>query len=135
MKKLLLVSTILLLTGCFGETGKGYITKTCKKIEQVNKINIYKNITLKSKQGNLTYLTINEKYETESDMTSIINSKKSEANMYTNETGINTNIEDNIITYHIDITKASELVIERFNIKKETHKMIKYYEEKGYTCE
>lgn len=134
MKKILLVSTILLLTGCFGEVGKGYITKTCTKQEQANEININTNITLKSNQGNLVSLIITEKYETENNLTSIINSKKSEANMYNSTTGITTNIENNTFTYTIDVTNAQDLVMERFNIEKEVHKMIKYYEENGYIC-
>ena len=36
MKKYFLI-IILLLTGCFGEVGKGYITKKCTKEETINK--------------------------------------------------------------------------------------------------
>ena len=64
MKKLIIITTILLLTGCFGEVSKGYITKECKKEESANKINIKTNIKLKSNEGNLENLIISEKYET-----------------------------------------------------------------------
>lgn len=134
MKKIILITIALLLTGCFGEVGKGYITKECNKQEYVNGINIRTTATLKSNQGDLVSLEIIEKYETENDITTIVNSKRSEANMYISTKGITTNIENNAFTYNIDVTNASELVIERFNIQKETHKMIKYYEENGYTC-
>ena len=134
MKRKILIVFMLLWTGCFGEIGKGYITKTCTKQEQANEININTNVILKSNQGNLVSLVITEKYETENDIISIINSKKSEANIYQSITGITTNIEDNIFTYNIDVPNANDLIIERFNIKKEVHKMIKFYEENGYKC-
>lgn len=134
MKKTLIIISAFLLTGCFGEVGKGYITKECTKIENINNMNINKKITIKSNQGKITDLNIIEKYQTENDITVILNSKKSEQNMYKKESGISINIEDNIITYNIDIKNASNLVKERFNIEEETHKMIKYYEENGYKC-
>ena len=43
MKKIVLLLAILLLTGCLGETGKGYIIKTCSKDELVNFYKIYFN--------------------------------------------------------------------------------------------
>lgn len=134
MKKLIIITTILLLTGCFGEVSKGYITKECKKEESANKINIKTNIKLKSNEGNLENLIISEKYETNKDITSIINSKKSESNMYKNEKGITIEINNNEIIYNIDVINSSDLVKERFNLEEKTHKMIKKLEEKNYTC-
>lgn len=134
MKKLIIITTILLLTGCFGEVSKGYITKECKKEESANKINIKTNIKLKSNEGNLENLIISEKYETDKDITSIINSKKSESNMYKNEKGITIEINNNEIIYNIDVINSSDLVKERFNLEEKTHKMIKKLEEKNYTC-
>lgn len=134
MKKLIIITTTLLLTGCFGEVSKGYITKECKKEESANKINIKTNIKLKSNEGNLENLIISEKYETNKDITSIINSKKSESNMYKNEKGITIEINNNEIIYNIDVINSSDLVKERFNLEEKTHKMIKKLEEKNYTC-
>lgn len=134
MKKTIIITTILLLTGCFGEVSKGYITKECKKEESANKINIKTNIKLKSKEGNLENLTITEKYETNTDLTSIINSKKSESNMYKNEKGITIEINNNEIIYNIDVINVSDLVKERFDLEEKTHKMIKKIEDKNYTC-
>ena len=126
MKKLIIVTTTILLTGCFGEVGKGYITKTCTKQEHANDIEINTIIEIKSKQGKLTNITKN--------LTAIQNSKKSEQNLYNRESGIEMTIDKDTFTYNIDVQNTTELVKEKFNIIEEQHKMIKYYEDIGYTC-
>lgn len=133
MKKLILITTILLLTGCFGEVGKGYITKTCKKQERANDIEIYTNVEIKSKQGKIVNITKIEKYNA-NNITAILNSKKSEQNLYNKESGIEMTIDSNTFIYNIDVQNTTELVKEKFNIIEEQHKMLKYYEDLGYTC-
>lgn len=133
MKKLIIVTTTILLTGCFGEVGKGYITKTCTKQEHANDIEINTIIEIKSKQGKLTNITKTEKYNT-NNLTAILNSKKSEQNLYNRESGIEMTIDKDTFTYNIDVQNTTELVKEKFNIIEEQHKMIKYYEDIGYTC-
>jgi hypothetical protein len=133
MKKTMIIS-VFLLTGCLGEIGKGYITKTCTKIESINGNNVETNISIKAKQGNIETITIEEKYDKNINLESIIDSKKSEQNLFKQTTGITLNIEDNIFTYEINKNEASNLIIERFNILDEQHKQIKYYEDNGYTC-
>lgn len=133
MKKLLLITSILLLTGCFGETGQGYITKECIKEEFVNGININTNVSIKSKEGKLVEIKITEKYDGD-DLTSIINSKKSEQNLYRQLEGIDMTINNNEFVYTIDTLASEDLVKEKFNIVEEQHEMIKYKEENGYTC-
>ena len=134
MKKKLLIITLFLLTGCLGEAGKGYITKTCKKTEMINGNNLETNITIKSKQGNIETITITEIYDKNIDIESITNSKKSEQNLFKQTKGATLNIENNTFTYVINKNEASDLIIQRFNILDEQHKQIKYYEDNGYTC-
>ena len=129
MKKIILISTILLLTGCLGEVGKGYITKKCTKTDN----NVDTNIEIKSKEGKLVSIKIKEVYNT-TNLTSIQNSKKSEQNLYSKLNGITLDIDDNTFIYKIDVENTDDLIKERFNIKSEQHKQIKYYEENGYTC-
>lgn len=131
MKKILVVTLILLLTGCLGETGKGYITKQCEKTENINGYKKETEIIIKSKQGNIEEIMIKEIYDKHMDIESIKNSKKSEKNSYKN---IEIKINDNIFTYKIDPNKITVEEQEKYNIKKEQHKQIKYYEEQGYTC-
>lgn len=134
MKRILLISIVLLLTGCFGEVGKGYITKICTKEENINGNIVSTNISIKSKTGNVEEITIVEKYDKNLDLTSITNSKKSEQNFYSTLTGITLEMNDNIFTYIINTNEIPDTIKERFNVKEEQHKQIKYYEEEGYTC-
>lgn len=134
MKKIILISTILILTGCLGETGKGYITKKCTKDEMLNGNIVNTNVKIKSKTGNVEEITITETYDKKIDLTSITNSKKSEQNLYKNIEGITLDIKDNIFTYVINTKETTDMIKERFNIKEEQHKQIKYYEENGFTC-
>ena len=133
MKKLFFCCLVFLLTGCLGEAGHGYITKECVKENFVNGQGVLTSVLVKSKDGNLVSIVINEAYDFD-DMTSIINSKKSEQNLYSQLSGITLDMDDNTFTYNIDVENADELVKTRFSIKSEQHKMIKYYEENGYTC-
>ena len=134
MKKILIIPMLILLTGCFGEVGKGYINKTCEKTENINGMSLNTNITIKSKSGNVETITITETYDKKIDLTSITTAKKSEQNLYKTLNGITLEINDNIFTYTIDKQNADQMIIEKFNIKDEQHKQIKYYEENGYTC-
>ena len=134
MKKIIFPFTILLLTGCLGETGKGYIIKECKKEENVNGMKIETNIKIKSKQGNIETIEITETYDKKLDIESITNSKKSEQNSYKNINGFKLDINENIFTYTLETKKLTEEIKQRYNIKEEQHKQIKNYEENGYTC-
>lgn len=131
MKKILLISTILLLTGCLGDVGKGYITKTCTKTENVNGKNVETTITVRSKSGDVETIKIKEKYD---DSIDILDSKKSEQIYYKHENGITLDINDNEYTYTINAKEISEEIKERFNIKNEQHKQIQQYQDMGYTC-
>lgn len=133
MKKLLLIG-ILLLTGCLGEVGKGYIIKTCTKEEKINGLNKNTTITIKSKSGTPETIEIKETYDKNLDITSITNSKKSEQNSYKQEKGITLNINNNEYLYIINVQEISEEIKEKFNIKTEQHKQTKYLEDDGYTC-
>jgi len=133
MKKYLILIIPILLTGCLGEAGKGYITKTCKKTENINGNNLETTIQVRAKQGNIETITITEVYEN-MNLESITNSKKSEQNLFKQTTGATLNIKDNEFTYEINKNEADETIKERFNILDEQHDQIKYYEENGYTC-
>ena len=134
MKKTIILIIPILLTGCLGEAGKGYITKTCKKTESINNNTIETKIEIKAKQGNIETLTITETYDKNMDLESITNSKKSEQNLFKQTTGATLDINDNVFTYKINKNESSDLIIERFNIKDEQHEQIKIYEKDGYKC-
>lgn len=134
MKKIILIIPILILTGCLGKSGKGYITKKCEKLENINGKVVKTNIEITSKQGDIETIKITQQYDKNMDIDKIIMSKKSEQNLYKSLDGIQLDINENIFTYNIQTNNINEDLKERFNIKKEQHKQIKYYEENGYTC-
>lgn len=134
MKKTLILIIPMLLTGCLGEAGKGYITKTCEKNEIINGKNIETKIKIKAKQGNIETLTIIETYDKNMDLENITNSKKSEQNLFKQTKGATLDINDNVFTYIINKNESSDLIIERFNIQDEQHEQIKIYENNGYKC-
>jgi len=131
MKKIGLILTLLLLTGCLGETGKGYITKQCNKTENINGMKKETKIKIKSKQGTVEEIIIKETYDENMDLESIKDSKKSEQNSYKN---IKIEFDKNVFTYILDIEKLNEDEKGKYNIKDEQHKQIKQYEQDGYTC-
>ena len=131
MKKTLILGMTLLLTGCLGDLGKGYITKTCTKEETANNKKINTTITIKSKSGTVETIEIKEIYDKDLD---IIDSKKSEQLYYNKENGITLDINENEYTYTIKAQEISEEIKERFNIKNEQHKQIQQYKDMGYTC-
>ncbi len=131
MKRILLILTIILLTGCLGEAGKGYITKQCKREENINGLQKQTEIKIKSLKGHVELIEIKETYDKNLDLTSITNSKKSEQNSYKN---IKIDINENIFTYIIETKNLTEEEKQKYNVKNEQHQQIKTLEEQGYTC-
>lgn len=134
MKKTILLLEIMLLTGCLGNSLKGYITKTCTKKENINGNIVETEINITSKKGNVETILIKETYDKNMDIETIKNSKKSEQNLYKTEPGIDLNIEENTFLYRINTKEIREFIKTRFNIKEEQHKQINTYESLGYTC-
>ena len=120
MKKIIFIVISLMLTGCLGEVGQGIITKNCKKYE--NGVNT--NIEIKSKVGKLETIVITEVYD---DITSVLNSKKSEQNLYKQLNGIDLDINNNTLTYTIDVNNTTDLIKDRFNIKLDVKTDINIY--------
>lgn len=131
MKKIMLILAVILLTGCLGETGKGYITKQCSKIENINGLSKQTEIKIKSLKGNVELIEITETYDKNLDLSSISNSKKSEQNSYKN---IKIEFNENVFKYIIETKNLTEEEKEKYNIKEEQHQQLKTYEEQGYTC-
>ena len=134
MKKIIMPLMIILLTGCLGEVGKGYITKECKKTENINGMTQETSVEIRSKQGKIEKITITETYDKNLDLQIITNSKKAEQNTYKNIDGIKVDINENIFAYTIEPDLIKDEIKDKFNIKDEQHKQINYYEENGYTC-
>lgn len=131
MKKIIALISIILLTGCLGEAGKGYITKKCTKLDNINGYKLETEIEIKSKKCIVEQIKIKETYDKELDLTSITDSKKSEKNAYKN---IEMKLNNNVFEYRINIKDLTPEEKEKFNIKEEQHKQLEAYENQGYTC-
>jgi hypothetical protein len=131
MKKIIALISILLLTGCLGEAGKGYITKKCTKLDNINGYKLETEVEIKSKKGMVEQIKIKETYDKKLDLTSITDSKKSEKNAYKN---IEMKLNKNVFEYKINIKDLTEEEKERFNIKEEQYKQLETYKDQGYTC-
>lgn len=134
MKKYFLLIITLLLTGCFGEVGKGYITKKCTKEENINGYNKTTIIYLKSKQDEIEEIKIEEIYDESIDLSSINDSKKSEENLFNQIKGATIEINNNKFTYIVNLKESNDIIKEKFEIEEKAHKQLKKYEEQGYVC-
>lgn len=127
MKKIITICFLMLCTGCFSEEFSGIITKTCTN----TKNGVQTNITIKSFNGNINSIMIEENYD---DLSKVLDSKMSEKNLYSQLNGISLDIDNNTVIYNIDVNNTTDLVKERFNIHNEQHKQIEYYENNDFTC-
>lgn len=131
MKKIIALISIFLLTGCLGEAGKGYITKKCTKLDNINGYKLETEVEIKSKKGMVEQIKIKETYDKNLDLTSITDSKKSEKNAYKN---IEMKLNKNVFEYKINIKDLTEEEKERFNIKEEQYKQLEVFKDQGYEC-
>lgn len=131
MKKIIALMSIFLLTGCLGEAGKGYITKTCTKLDNINGYKLETEIQIKSKKGTVEQIKIKETYDKRLDLTSITDSKKSEKNAYQN---IEMKLNKNVFEYKIIVKNLTQEEKEKFNIQEEQHKQLELFKDQGYTC-
>ena len=131
MKKIIALISIFLLTGCLGEAGKGYITKKCTKLDNINGYKLETEIQIKSKKGMVEQIKIKETYDKKLDLTSITDSKKSEKNAYKN---IEMKLNKNVFEYKIIVKNLTEEEKEKFNIKEEQYKQLEVFKDQGYEC-
>lgn len=131
MKKIIALISILLLTGCLGEAGKGYITKKCTKLDNINGYKLETEVEIKSKKGMVEQIKIKETYDKNLDLTSITDSKKSEKNAYQN---IEMKLNKNVFEYKIIVKNLTQEEKEKFNIQEEQHKQLELFKDQGYTC-
>jgi len=129
MKKLILIFSVLLLTGCFEDSG--YITKSCEKVD-TNKKTIY---TFKFKNDLIDDINVLEEYSGDEITINSIKTSVETQNRYLNlntEVLSNTNTEYKI-KYYIDMN--DEEILNKFMIKNKRSEFVRGLEEHGYNCE
>lgn len=129
MKKIILIFSILLLTGCFENSG--YITKSCFKKDTAKTITY----TFKFKNDIINEIDVLEEYLADEITISSIKTSIESQNKYlnlNNEVLLNTDNEYKI-KYYIDIN--DEEVLNKFNINLKRSEFVRNLQEDGYSCE
>lgn len=132
MKKIVFLFLPLLLTGCFGDVGKGNLTTICTKTENSVNITENKEYIIEFSKGDINKITFTDSFESDRiDMSNAINSYKK---TYENEVGVNITIEGNSITYIFTLKDLSDNVKKDFNLTKDYNDQIKKLKESGAVC-
>ena len=138
MKKFGLLILIICFTGCFGETGQGYLNVTCSKEETTNKITSTFITKIKHKNDNIISLNISYKYETNNsnELNTLKQSLISESNILKDKLAVTINEDNNYyeIIYDIDYSNLNEDIKSYFYLEDSSSKQVKYYEKLGYSC-
>lgn len=134
MKKILIVLSFLLLTGCFEDSG--YITKSCTKNDSANTLNTSITYTFKFKNDIIENLEIVYDYK-DSDKVTINSIRMSEEtqNKYLNLNYevLSNNDSEYKIKYNVDLN--SNNFSDKFIVNKSRTKLVNKLKDEGYNCE
>lgn len=134
MKKYLILLSIFLLTGCFGNVGKGELTSICTKTIKTENLEDTTTYEINFKQDIISDIKVTKYYSGSEDIIkSIITSYESQIDLY----GVKTETEKNsrsykIVYYFID--NVSEKLKDDFYLQEERSKQVKKLEELGFEC-
>ena len=133
MKKILILLIPLLLTGCFGKIGSGYLTSTCT-LKQTSK-SLEEIITYKVdfKENVISTITLTKEYNNDS----ILSALKSEEKSYTSISGMKVMLleTNNTITYTFDMKKINDKnIIDKFKLKNNYNDFASELKKLGYVC-
>jgi len=139
MKKIVVLTLLILLTGCFSDTGKGYLTNTCTKEQTAGGLTDKSTYEIYFKEDEVINVRLTHQFEGDNDdINSIKTSFKFQNNYLTNfqEIKMENNETDTsyTITYDIDMSKLTDEIKERFSLKKERSKLVLELKENDYTC-
>lgn len=142
MRKIILILLIsLLMTGCFGETGSGIITKTCTKTIDEDNISITQERVIKNENNNVIVVIFQDTIINNGNdnyFKALKNSYTSEANNLNNinvlATVNNEKDKELTVTYNFNYSDLDSTIKEKYNLTDLNHNQIKKYEEEGYKC-
>lgn len=135
MKKIILLTLILLMTGCYENSGK--LTTTCVKKDNINTMNEEITYLIDFKENIINEVKVIHYYNdsqigTISSIKSSINSTDKFINGLKRSIEIDENNEFKVV-YTID-SFDNEKIIDKFDIKKTRSDLVKDLEEKGFIC-
>jgi len=135
MKKIVLLIMILLLTGCFEDSGK--LVTTCTKNEKINTLNIETVYIIDFKSDKINNVEVSKYYNdsntnTISSIKSSINSTDRFIEGLNRSIKINTNNEFKII-YNIK-PETSKEIKDKYLVSESRTDLVKKLKEQGYEC-
>lgn len=134
MKKYLILLSIFLLTGCFGNVGKGELTSICAKTIKTENLEDTTTYEINFKQDIISDIKVTKYYSGSEDIIkSIITSYESQIDLY----GVKTETEKNSRSYKIVYyfsDNVSEKLKDDFYLQEERSKQVKKLEELGFEC-
>lgn len=135
MKKILLVLFVLILTGCFNDSG--YITKSCVKQETANSLNSKTEYSFKFKNDTISEISVLYSYSDDNKITidSIRSSIESQNKFLDLDYEVLVNTSDIYeIKYNIDLNSEQE-ILNKFMIKTSRTELVRNLKEQGFVCE
>lgn len=134
MKKIIIILSCFLLTGCFENSG--YLVKSCEKQEKSNDLKVTTTYTFGFKNDIINNVkVIYDNVGNENSIKSVKLSLESQNN-YSNlkYNLLVDNNEQYKIEYNIPLDSTNE-ILDKFNIKKSRTDFVKNLKSLGYTCE
>ena len=134
MKKIIIILSCFLLTGCFENSG--YLVKSCEKQEKSNDLKVTTTYTFGFKNDIISNVkVIYDNVGNENSIKSVKLSLESQNN-YSNlkYNLLVDNNEQYKIEYNISLDSTNE-ILDKFNIKKSRTDFVKNLKSLGYTCE
>ena len=126
--------SIFLLTGCFGNVGKGELTSICTKTIKTENLEDTTTYEINFKQDIISDIKVTKYYSGSEDIIkSIITSYESQIDLY----GVKTETEKNSRSYKIVYyfsDNVSEKLKDDFYLQEERSKQVKKLEELGFEC-
>lgn len=134
MKKYLILLFIFLLTGCFGNVGRGELTNTCTKTIKTENLEDITTYEIKFKQDVISEVKLTKYYNGNEDIIkSITKSYESQINLYETKTETEKNNNSYKITYYFS-GNVNEKLKDDFYLQNERSKQVKKLEELGFEC-
>ena len=135
MKKIIIILSCFILTGCFENSG--YLVKSCEKVENSNTLIVTTTYTFGFKNDEIDDLKIT--YDNVDSNKNTIYSIKLSYETQNNYSNVKYNVlVDNENQYKIEYDiplNSSDEVLDKFNIKKSRTDLVKKLKELGYNCE
>lgn len=135
MKKILIVLSILILTGCFENSG--YVTRSCKKFESAGSLKTESIYTFTFKNDVISDINVLYKYEDTNTLT--IDSIKTSIGGQNKFLDLNYEILTDEsskyeIKYNIDL-ESDKQILDKFMIKSKRSDLVNKLKTEGYECE